>query len=59
MEKKELVLIILGQVICPLLVELIKIILLKFSNKNKKRVAVTTLFLISAWNTELVLILHF
>ena len=36
MEKKELVLIILGQVICPLLVELIKIILLKFSNKNKK-----------------------
>ena len=36
MEKKELVLIILGQLICPLLVELIKIILLKITDKNKK-----------------------
>lgn len=36
MEKKDLILIILGQLICPLLVELIKIILLKFSDKNKK-----------------------
>ena len=36
MEKKELLMIILGQVVCPLLVELIKIILLKITNKNKK-----------------------
>lgn len=36
MERKELLMIILGQVVCPLLVELIKIILLKITNKNKK-----------------------
>jgi len=36
MEKKDLILVILGQLICPLLVEFIKIILLKFSDKNKK-----------------------
>ena len=36
MEKKELLMVILGQVVCPLLVELIKTILLKFTNKNKK-----------------------
>ena len=36
MERKELLMIILEQVICPLLVELIKIILLKITNKNKK-----------------------
>ena len=36
MEKKDLILVILGQLIYPLLVEFIKIILLKFSDKNKK-----------------------
>ena len=36
MERKELLMTILGQLICPLLVELIKIILLKITNKNKK-----------------------
>ena len=36
MERKELLMTILGQLICPLLVELIKIILLNITNKNKK-----------------------
>ena len=36
MERKELLMTILVQLIFPLLVELIKIILLKITNKNKK-----------------------